>query len=116
VVESIFRLIHSPAKPNDHWDPQNPDPSSSRAPFRVHNVGRGMPVPLLDFIRAIETECKLKAMLNFLPIQPGDVEETFADITSLVSETGFEPNVSPEEGMTRFIGWFREYYLNQKSD
>ena len=88
----------------------NPDPASSAAPFRIYNIGRGEPVELLRFIEIIEEELGKKAQKNLLPMQKGDVVETYADISDLKMETGFLPKTTVEEGLRRFVMWYREYH------
>ncbi len=110
IVQGVYRLMLHPATANPSWDPQHPDPSSSFAPFRVHNIGNNSPVELMHFIRVIEKEIGKKAEINFMPIQPGDVPATYADVTSLMNLTGYKPKTSIEEGVANFVAWFRDYY------
>jgi UDP-glucuronate 4-epimerase len=109
IVEGIVRIMAKPPSPDPSPKEKVPDPASSAAPFRVFNIGKGEPVELLRFIEIIEGELGKKAEKNFLPIQPGDVTETFADIEDLTRITGFVPEVSLEEGIRRFVRWYRKY-------
>jgi UDP-glucuronate 4-epimerase len=109
-VESVVRLIDHEAKPNPAWDGKAPDPGSSAAPWRVYNVGNSEPVELMELIRLLEKAIGKKAMTEMLPIQPGDVAATFADIDELAREVGFRPLTSIKDGVERFISWYRDYH------
>ena len=109
IVEGIVRVADTPARPDPDWDGANPDPATSKAPYRVYNIGNNNPVPLMDYIGAIETALGKKAEINFLPLQAGDVPETYADITALEKAVGFRPQTSIETGIGRFIEWYRDY-------
>jgi UDP-glucuronate 4-epimerase len=87
-----------------------PDPATSNAPFRVYNIGNNNTVELLDYIKVLEAKLGKKAELNLLPLQPGDVPDTFANVDDLVRDTGFKPATSVETGVGRFVDWYREYY------
>jgi UDP-glucuronate 4-epimerase len=110
IVEGIVRIMAKPPSSDPSPKEKGPDPASSAAPFRIFNIGKGQPVELLRFIEIIEGELGKKAEKNFLPIQPGDVTETFADIEDLTRITGFVPEVPLKEGIRRFVRWYREYY------
>ena len=110
IVEGITRLCKLPPKPNLNWDPVNPDPASSKAPYRIYNIGNGNPVDLMEMINIIEQETGIKAEKNLLPMQPGDVAETFADTKSLETDTGFKPDTPLQVGISRFVRWYKEYY------
>lgn len=110
IVEAIIRLIGKKAAPNNLWDGFNPDPSSSFAPFRIYNIGNNQPVELLRFINIIEEKLGKKAIMNFLPMQEGDVPQSFADIDDTMKEIGFRPNTPIETGIDNFINWYRDYY------
>lgn len=110
VVGALTRVLRKPAAPNTAWDATDPDPGSSTAPYRVYNIGNHTPVNLLDFIAAIERATGAKARLNFKPMQPGDVLETFADVSELERDFHFAPATPIEEGIERFVKWYRAYY------
>ena len=110
IVEGLYRLMLKPAEPNESWDANHPDPSTSFAPFRIHNIGHNSPVELMHFIRVIEKELGKEAVINYMPIQPGDVAETYADVSTLYAKTGYKPKISVEEGVARFVTWYKEYY------
>lgn len=110
IVESIARLIPRAPKPDPEWSGLKPDPASSFAPYRVYNIGNNNPVELLRFIEAIEEKLGKKAVKNFMPIQDGDVPETYADVEDLMREVDFKPSTPIEEGVGKFIDWYRDYY------
>ena len=110
VVEGVVRVLDRPAKPNSAWDSNDPDPATSRAPYRVYNIGNDRPVLLLDYIAAIERTLGKKAKLDLLPMQPGDVTSTQANVTELENAVGFRPRTSIDEGIRRFVEWYRSYY------
>ncbi len=110
IVEGVYRTAMRPAAPNPEWDPMRPDPATSRAPFRIYNIGNNNTVELLDYIKVLEQKLGKKAELNLMPLQPGDVPDTFANVDDLVRDTGFKPNTSVEAGVGKFVDWYREYY------
>jgi UDP-glucuronate 4-epimerase len=110
IVEGIVRVMERPAQPNPNWSGDKPDPGSSRAPYRNYNIGNNHPVELMQFIEVLERELGRKAEKNMLPLQPGDVPETYADIDDLARDAGFRPNTPIEVGIKRFADWYREYY------
>lgn len=110
IVEGIYKTMLSIPKENKQWSGKNPDPSSSQAPYKIYNIGNNQPVELGRFIETIEESLNLKAVKNLMPIQPGDVPETYADVNDLISDTGFKPNTSIEKGIQNFINWYRDYY------
>lgn len=110
IVESTARITSLPAKPDAAWDAASPRPSTSSAPYAIYNIGNSSPVPLMDFIRELETQIGKSALINYLPMQPGDVTATYADCVPLEQATGFAPATSLSGGVERFISWFREYY------
>lgn len=112
IVESISRLVPNIAKPNTSWDGLKPDPATSFAPYKVYNIGNNKPVELLGFIEVIEEKLGKKAVKNFLPLQDGDVPETYADVEDLIRDVDFKPSTSIEIGVGRFIDWYLEYYRN----
>jgi len=110
IVEGVVRVIDSPPRGNPAWSGKTPDPSSSRAPYKVYNIGNSNPVQLLDFIEAIEKALGKKAKKNMLPIQPGDVPATWADVTDLENDLHYKPATCVQEGINRFVAWYRDFY------
>ncbi|ANS76818.1 hypothetical protein AWM70_21360 [Paenibacillus yonginensis] len=110
IVESIVRLIPLPPKPDSNWSGELPIPGASSAPYKIYNIGNHNPVPLMDFIMALEEKLGLTASIELLPLQPGDVTETYADVTDLFKVTGFKPRTSIREGIGRFVDWYTDYY------
>ncbi|WP_035589391.1 NAD-dependent epimerase [Hippea jasoniae] len=110
IIEGVVRVIKKPAQPNDEWSPLHPDPASSKVAYRIYNIGNNSPVDLMEFIEIIERLLSKKAKKQLLPMQPGDVESTFADSSALVEELGYRPHTPPEVGIKEFIDWYRSYY------
>ncbi len=110
IVEGLVRVIDRPAGPNAAWDGAHPDPASSSAPYRVYNIGNNNPVRLGRYIEVLEQCLGKKAVRDLLPMQAGDVLETSADVSALVEEFGFKPATSVEDGVRRFVEWYRDYY------
>ena len=110
IVEGCVRTLDNVAAPNPDWDPQNPDPGTSRAPYRIYNIGNNQPVELLRYIEVIEECTGRKAEMNLMPLQPGDVPDTYADVTDLVADVDYRPSTPIETGVARFVDWFRDYY------
>lgn len=110
VVESIARLVPKPATPHPEWNGLKPDPATSFAPYRIFNIGNNQPVELIAFIEAIEEKLGLKAIRNLLPLQGGDVPETYADVEDLVREVDFRPTTPIKVGIGKFIDWYLDYY------
>ena len=110
IVEGILRLLNVPAKSNPNWNGDTPDPSSSSAPYKIYNIGNNSPVKLEYFISVIESSLGIKANKEYFPIQPGDVESTFADIDGLYEAIRFKPKTSIEVGVDNFIKWYKDYY------
>tara|TARA_A100001388_G_scaffold276104_1_gene262990 strand:- start:13164 stop:14171 length:1008 start_codon:yes stop_codon:yes gene_type:complete len=110
IVNGIIKVIEKPPQKNPNWTGLKPDPGSSRAPWKVYNIGNNSPVELEEFIKAIEDSIGLKAKKNFLPLQPGDVPDTYADISALEKDFNYRPNTSIYEGINKFIDWYRDYY------
>ena len=109
IVQGIIKTIDKRAKPNLNWDSNNPDPASSTAPYRIYNIGANKPENLMDYIKALETYLGKKAKKKMLPLQPGDVINTFADVDDLVEEIGYKPETSIEQGIEKFVLWYKEY-------
>jgi UDP-glucuronate 4-epimerase len=110
IVEGVYRTTLNPAKSNPDWDGMKPDPATSKAPFRIFNIGNNNPVELLDYIKALEDKLGIKATLNLLPLQQGDVPDTMADTSELEKAVGFKPATPVTVGVARFVDWYREYY------
>jgi UDP-glucuronate 4-epimerase len=110
IVEGVLRTADKIAEPNPAWTGDKPDPATSTAPYRLYNIGNNNPVALMDFIAAIEKAVGREAKKIFLPLQPGDVEKTYADIDELVQDVGFRPATPLDEGIARFVSWYRSYY------
>lgn len=110
IVEGIVRVMAKPASPDPAWDSSNPDPATSSAPYRIYNIGNNNPVQLGRFIEVLEDCLGKKAQKNLLPMQPGDLLSTAADIADLSSAVGFSPDTPIETGIARFVAWYREYY------
>jgi UDP-glucuronate 4-epimerase len=109
IVEGVIRVLDRPAKPNSHWSGDAPDSATSQAPWRIYNIGNNSPVDLLDYISAIEKALGIKAKKELLPLQPGDVPDTFANVDDLVKEFGYKPSMNVKQGVKNFVNWFKEY-------
>jgi UDP-glucuronate 4-epimerase len=116
IVEGILRTLDHIATPAPEWDSANPDPGTSSAPYRISNIGNSKPVELMHYIHVIEECLGKKAEMNLLPLQPGDVPDTYADVQALVADTGYQPDTSVDEGVSRFIEWYLDYYGDQESN
>ncbi|MFW0776159.1 MAG: NAD-dependent epimerase/dehydratase family protein, partial [Rickettsiales bacterium] len=110
IVDGTIRALDHVAQADPDWSGLTPNPGSSKAPWRVYNIGNNQPVELLDFIETLERALGKTAEKNMLPMQPGDVEATYADVSALQQATGYQPSVSIEEGVNRFVEWFKSYY------
>lgn len=109
-VESMIRAIDNPSTSNPTWNSDQPDAASSKAPWRIYNVGNSAPVQLLDFINALEDALGKKAKKNLLPMQPGDVQDTWANTSDLIKKFNFKPKISAPEGIKNFVKWYKNYY------
>jgi len=116
IVEGIIRTLEHVAEPNPEWSGLKPDPGSSKAPWRVYNIGNNSPVELMDYIEALEGQLGRSAIKEFLPLQPGDVPDTCADVDQLMEDVHYKPETTVQEGIKRFVAWYREYYPTQVSD
>jgi len=110
VVEGVVRILDVIPAPNPDWKSDRPDPATSNAPYRIYNIGNNRPVELLSYIAVLEKCLGKKAQLNLLPMQPGDVPSTMADVSDLEGATGFRPQTTVEDGIAKFVTWYREYY------
>ena len=110
IAEGVVRTMDRIATPNPQWSGDEPDPGTSSAPYRIYNIGNNNSVELMHFIACIEQALGREATKNFLPLQPGDVPNTYADVDDLVADVGFKPATPIEDGIRRFVAWYREYY------
>lgn len=110
IVEGIVRIADRPPAVNEDWDAAAADPATSSAPYRIHNIGNSEPVKLLRYVDAIEAACGVTAVRNYMPLQPGDVLATWADVEDLIQATGFRPRTSVEDGVRAFVEWYRDFY------
>jgi UDP-glucuronate 4-epimerase len=110
IVEGVVRTADRIAAPDPDWSGDNPNPARSSAPYRLYNIGNNQPVELMHFIPCLEKALGREAKKNFLPMQPGDVPNTFADVDDLVADVGFKPSTQIEDGIERFVQWYRSYY------
>jgi len=112
IVEGVVRVMDNPAKPNNEWNGNSPDPATSYANYRIYNIGNNSPVKLMDFVNCLESAIGKKAKINYMPMQAGDVKSTFADVSELESAVGFKPNTSLQDGINLFVDWYKAYYTN----
>jgi len=110
IVEGVIRTLDKPAQPNPNWSGDNPDPGSSMAPWRVYNIGNNSPIKLMDYIEALEAVIGIKANKELLPLQPGDVPDTYADVDDFVEEFDYKPSMKVEIGVKNFVSWYKNYY------
>ena len=110
IVEGVIRTLDQVAQPNSEWSGENPDPATAKAPYRIYNIGSNNPVELLHFIETLEQCLGKKAVKNLLPMQPGDVPDTYADVDALIKDVNYKPNTSVEVGVEKFAKWYRDYY------
>lgn len=110
IVEGVIRVLDKAAKPNTAWSSKDPDPGTSLAPWRIYNIGNNSPVALMEFIEVLEKSLKKKAEFDILPLQPGDVADTSADVADLVECFNYKPCTSVEQGVGNFVEWYRNYF------
>jgi UDP-glucuronate 4-epimerase len=110
IIEGIIRILDCPASVNSNWNGLQPDPATSNAPWRVYNIGNNKPVDLMDYISTLEQVLGKPARIELLPLQAGDVSETYADVKDLIDEFGYQPSTSIREGITNFVSWYRDYF------
>jgi UDP-glucuronate 4-epimerase len=110
IVEGIVRLVKNKAAPNQEWSSVKPDPGTSYAPYKIYNIGNNQPVELLTFIETLEEKLGRKAVKEFLPLQAGDVPQTYADVDDLMRDVGFKPKTDIREGIGKFAEWYLQYY------
>jgi len=110
IVEGVMRTLDHVATPNPDWRSDSPDPATAAAPYRLYNIGANAPVPLMDFIGALEECLGVEAKKNFLPLQAGDVPDTYADVSALVADVGYKPATPIKVGIANFVSWYKEFY------
>jgi UDP-glucuronate 4-epimerase len=110
IVEGVIRILDHVAVANENWSGDSPDPGTSKAPYRLYNIGNNNPVELLRYIKLLEQALGKNAELNMLPLQAGDVPDTYADVDDLVNDLDYSPSTPIEEGISRFVNWYRDYY------
>ena len=110
IVKGIIKTIDNTAISNKNWNSRKPDPATSKAPWCIYNIGNNKPVKLMDYVKALEKALEKKAKINFLPLQPGDVQDTFANIDNLKKKLKYKPSTSVVEGVSKFIEWYKEFY------
>jgi UDP-glucuronate 4-epimerase len=110
IVKGVIRVLDRPAQANPDWNSDTPDPGTSNAPWRVYNIGNNAPVNLMDYIAALESALNTKAQMKMLPLQVGDVPDTYADVTDLVEQFEYKPSTPVTHGIAQFVAWYRSYY------
>ena len=110
IVEGVIRTLDKIPEPNPDWNGDNPDSATSASPYRLYNIGNNEPIELMYYIEVLENCLGKKAEKNMLPLQPGDVPNTYADVTDMVNDVGYKPDTRVEDGITRFVEWYRDYY------
>lgn len=110
IVEGVIRTLDNPACANPDWSGAKPDPGTSKAPWRVYNIGNQRPIELMKYIAVLEQQLGRQAEKELLPLQPGDVPDTYADVEALISDVGYQPSTPIETGIARFVEWYRQYY------
>jgi UDP-glucuronate 4-epimerase len=110
IVEGVVRVLDQPAQANPDWNGADPDPGTSLAPWRVYNIGNNSPIELMDYIGALEKALGKKADVEMLPLQPGDVPDTYADVSDLVEQFGYKPSTTVEQGVSNFVAWYHDYF------
>ncbi len=113
IVEGVYRVMNNPPEENKDYDGMNPNPSSSKAPYKVYNIGNNKPVKLMTFIETLEDKLEKKAKKEFMPLQPGDVPRTYADVSDLMEDVGFKPETTVDTGIENFVEWYKEYYKEE---
>ena len=110
IVEGVLRVLDRIPRPNSDWSGDQPDSATSTAPYRLYNIGNNKPVELMHYIRVLEQCLGKKADMNLLPLQPGDVPDTYADVTDLINDTGYKPDTEVETGIAKFVDWYKSYF------
>jgi UDP-glucuronate 4-epimerase len=112
IVEGVMKVLDHPAMPNKNWNGYIPDPATSSAKWRIYNIGNSSPVKLMDYIAALESALDIKAQIQFLPLQSGDVPDTHADVQDLFDQFQYRPVTMVPEGIQKFVAWYREYFAH----
>ena len=112
-MEGVLRVLDRPPRPDPSWNAAQPNPATSSAPYRLYNIGSNRPIELLHYIELLEEALGRTASKILLPMQPGDVADTFADVSELVAEVGYRPTTRVEDGIKKFVEWFTAYYPAQ---
>ena len=112
IVEGVIKTLDNPATSNLDWNSNQPDPSNSKAPWCIFNIGNNKPVQLMDYVDALEKTLGKKAIINYLPLQPGDVPDTYANVDKLKEKFNYKPSTSVIEGVSNFVKWYKDYYQN----
>ncbi|NND34087.1 MAG: NAD-dependent epimerase [Saprospiraceae bacterium] len=115
IVEGVFLVSAHPPVSTSHWDADDPDPASSPAPYKIYNIGNSAPVQLMDFINAMEEAMGKEAEKQYLPMQPGDVVDTYADVSALQKDFGYQPNTGIREGLKKFVAWHKNYHRSDRT-
>ena len=115
IVNGVIKVLDKPADINNDWDSNKPDPASSKSPWKIFNIGNNNPVHLMDYISALEKTLGKKAKIKFLPLQPGDIPDTNANVDSLVKEFDYKPTTSVFDGVSNFVKWYKDYYKNDQT-
>ncbi|MDB4021023.1 NAD-dependent epimerase [Litorivicinus sp.] len=110
IVEGVIRVLDKPAESKPNWDSDSPDPGTSKAPWRIYNIGNSQPVELMDYISALEKALGKRAKIDLLPLQPGDVPDTYANVDDLIEQFNYKPSTSVEDGVANFVQWYRAYF------
>jgi UDP-glucuronate 4-epimerase len=110
IVNGVIKVSDKPANKNIEWKSDQPDSATSEAPWRIYNIGNNKPIHLMDYIEALEKNLNKKAKINFLPLQPGDVPDTYASVDNLIKQFNYKPSTSVIDGVSKFVRWYREYY------
>ena len=114
LLKALLEYLTGQRQQTLDWDSNNPDPATSSAPYRVYNIGNNNPVELMDYIEELESSLDKKAEKELLPIQPGDVPDTYADVDDLVEQFDYKPSISVKQGVENFVKWYKEYNINNK--
>ena len=110
IVEGVIRTLDSPAQPNPEWNSDSPDPATASAPYRLYNIGNNNPINLSRYIEVLEETLGIRAEKNLLPMQPGDVPDTYADVDDLIRDLDYQPSTPLEVGIAEFVKWYKSYY------